>query len=297
MLNGFAEATVGFWDHLANSLAAAGVASVLLPLPDHFCRNVFFNINDFHAKDPYQLREANLKLNEFTAIMKFEAIRHPDRFLDYNLQIQADIRKLIDILPDPSAGSGAISEFIKRQFRKRVRITLIGYSLGGLCALQAYLAETKLFEACILINAGASFQDMDASTMFGRDDWRALQLALVEAARKNPEEAEKHLFSQVILGHAKVELQQRLAQNCHKILVLLGGKDVIINYKNMANLEPADTGLAIFQIPGLEHHVNIKRVASREWNPWSDFAVQMILAFEERHPKHPTLPEDVEATS
>ena len=101
----------------------------------------------------------------------------------------------------------------------------------------------------------------------------------------------------MILGHARVELQDRLANNCHKTLVLLGGRDVIINYKNMANLEPEDTGLAIFQIPGLEHHINIKRIAGREWNPWSDFAVHMILAFEERHPEHPSLPADVKATS
>ena len=70
-----------------------------------------------------------------------------------------------------------------------------------------------------------------------------------------------------MLGHDKVHLHDLLEENCHKILVLIGGRDRIINSKNIVNLEPYETGLAIFQIPGLEHFINIKSIAGRSGMP------------------------------
>src|SRR6185295_4938505 len=73
LLNGFAEGTTDFWDSMADSFASAGIASVLMPLPDHFCRNIFYNLNSYVESDPFQLQETeeiNLKL--FTHIMKQE---------------------------------------------------------------------------------------------------------------------------------------------------------------------------------------------------------------------------------
>ena len=39
------------------------------------------------------------------------------------------------------------------------------------------------YSSCILINSGASFQDMDGSSMFGKD-WRKVQRGLLAASHK-----------------------------------------------------------------------------------------------------------------
>ena len=289
-LNGFAEATTDFWDAIGNNIAKAGAASVLVPLPDHFCRNIFFNMENFNEEDPYYLPIETINLKSFSKIMKQTLIKDPGLFLRYNQQIQGDLHKLITAIKNPEMSDVSISEFTKETFADKIRVSIMGYSLGGLCALQCYLSHTELFNSCVLLNSGASFQDMDGSSMFGKEEWKELQRGLIRVSHEMREKASKNYFSHVILGHAKVELHDLLEKNCHKILVLLGGTDRIINYRSMNNLEPHDTGLAIFQIPGLEHHINIKSVSGREWQAWSDFAVKMILSFEKNRPLSPAKP-------
>ncbi|MFL6262187.1 MAG: alpha/beta fold hydrolase [Thermoanaerobaculia bacterium] len=291
-LNGFAEATTDFWDGIGESFARAGVASVLLPLPNHFCRNIFFNLNNFHPGDSYFLSpKADVDLKQFTAIMKREMIENAGQVIRFNFQLMDDIQKLVDCLQNPlPLEEKEICDFLGKHFSRQTRVSLMGYSLGGLCALQAYLAQPERYSSCILVNSGASFQDMDASSMFGHEEWREVQKSLIQAARKVGELEENNFFTHVILGHNRVELHEQLAKNCHKILVMVGGRDRIIRLKNMLNIEPEETGLAIVQIPGLEHFINMRSQSGREWQAWSEFAVQMILAFARHHPPDPSLP-------
>lgn len=290
-LNGFSEATSYFWDGIGESFARAGIASVLLPLPNHFCRNIFFNLNDFDAADSYRLPPgADVDLKLFSAIMKREMIENAEQVIRFNHQLLDDIAKLGDCLRDPTLEEKEICRFLGRHFSRDARISLMGYSLGGLCALQAYLMQPERYSSCVLVNSGASFQDMDGSSMFGHEEWREIQKSLLRAARKAGGSSNEDFFSHVILGHDRVELREHLANNCHKILVLLGGRDRIINFKNLVNVEPSETGLAIFQLPALEHFINVRSVSGREWQFWSEFAVQMILAFDRYHPPAPALP-------
>jgi hypothetical protein len=96
---------------------------------------------------------------------------------------------------------------------------------------------------------------------------------------------DQNYFDHVMLGNSKKELQDLLRNYSHKILVMLGGTDSIINLKRVANLEPDESGLAIVQIPGLQHHINIKKKAGSVWNEWRSFAADVILSFDKTHPK------------
>ncbi len=60
--------------------------------------------------------------------------------------------------------------------------------------------------------------------------------------------------------------------------------------RNLVNLEPGQTGLAVFQVPGLGHFIGAKEIDSAGWQAWSEFAVKMILAFSRNHPPSPQLP-------
>jgi hypothetical protein len=119
--------------------------------------------------------------------------------------------------------------------------------------------------------------------------WLALLRGLLADARANRDRASENFFSHVILGHSKVELHDRLAHNRHKLLFLIGGTDPIINFRNMANLEPHETGLAIFQIPALRHFINVESHDGKEWEPWSKVAVQLMLTFVRHHPHESAL--------
>lgn len=291
-LNGFAEATTAFWDTIGGSLAEAGAASILLPLPYHFSRNVFFNIGAFDDDDPFRLNAVDLRL--FTAFMKEDLVMRPERFLSANQQIISDLGSLAIHLNNPGDGDRAeLRDFVEQNLSKSKHVTLVGYSLGGLCALQRFLSQPDKFEACILLNSGASFQDMNGSSMFDdaehRGRWLKLLRGLLAEASKRKETFSENLFSHVILGHSKVELHDKLVKNRHKLLFLIGGTDPIINFRNMANLEPLETGLAIFQIPGLKHFINIESLDGKEWEPWSKVAVQLMLTFVQHHPDESAL--------
>ena len=273
---------------MGETLARYNVASVLLPLPEHFCRNILFNINDYDPEDAYKLAgKPVLKL--YTDVMKYEALKHPEMFIHCNRQILADIHGLIEAVQDPDieARGERQRDFFKEHLNPEIAITLMGYSLGGLGALQAYLLEPDVFDACILINSGASFQDMDASSLFGADYWRKLRRGVVRSARDHSDKVKENFYSQAFLGHEKIEMQDLLTQHAHKILVVLGGSDVITNRRTMTNLEPEGTGLAIVQIPGLEHPINKPSKAFPQWQRWSDFAVSTMLAFIQHHPRLP----------
>lgn len=288
-INGYGEGTADMWDAMADALAAQRVASVLLPMPEHFCRNMLFNINKYHD-DPYVLSpESGVTLRQYSAIMKYEALNHPKMFVLCNSQLMADLSGLVSLLRDPAGGSDSQRTFLQQHLSPDVHVSLMGYSLGGLGALEGYIAGPDRYRCCVLINAGPSFQDMHGEPLF-QEHWRQLQRDVVLAARKNTTHVEPEAFQQVFLGNDKLLLHERLVANSNKILVLIGGRDSIINRKNIENLQPEETGLAVFQIPGLEHFINLKGFAHTEWLRWSAFAIPMILAFEQNRPDQPLIP-------
>ncbi len=287
MLNGFAEATTDFWDQMAANLAAGGVASLLLPLPDHFCRNIFFNRNSFDEKDPFHLVESDVDLKLFTDIMKQELLAHPDRFIRFNKQLMGEIARLIELVGgEESIDYPDLRRVLARHFVPNPTLSIVGFSLGGLCALQASLLNAGKFNSCVLVNSGASFQDMDGAEMFGENEWHEHQLSLTRAAAAY-RDLRENFFHHVMLGDSRCELQNRLEEESHRILVILGGRDSIINFRTLANLEPKKSGLAIVQIPGLEHHINIKKRGGSTWGRWEHFAADTILSFDKNHPREP----------
>ncbi|MEM7311436.1 MAG: TIR domain-containing protein [Planctomycetota bacterium] len=282
MINGLAEGKTRIWDRLGSTFAANGMAAVLLPLPQHFCRHILFNCNDFFEDDEYRLDDREL-LDKYTASIKYGLLAHPRSLVRLNYQLMADIACLVAYVTgrrDPSINT--LKDFVDGNFEERPKCSILGFSLGGLCALQSFLNDPDAFNSCVLVNSGASFQDMNASQVF-KDEWRDVQRGVVDAARAY-EGVKARNFDTVFLGNNKVDLHDMLEQQKQKLLLVLGGSDEIINTSNIHNLMPSKTGLAMFQIPSLSHFINVPNMGGRTWDEWSQFTVEMILSFDSNRP-------------
>ena len=280
-INGFAEGHSKIWDHLGYTFAKAGVASVLVPLPQHFCRNIFFNIDDFD-EDNYRLRSRE-NLTLYSNSLKFGLLAHPDMLVVYDRQMMADVQGLVKcVKKQEGAGHSPLEKFVKERFEPGVTCSILGFSIGGLIALQAFLNDFQSFNSCVVINSGASFQDMNASQVF-EDHWRDLQRGILRSSSEFSRREKPLNFERIFLGHEKVALHDNLTEHQNKILILLGGSDPIFNRVNIVNVVP-ETGLAMFQIPGLPHFINIPSLGGNEWTAWTRFTARMILSFDSYRP-------------
>jgi len=279
MTNGFSEGVVEVWDRLGATFAKAGVGAVLLPLPQHYSRNVLFHINDYHETDHYIVNKTALK--SYNAGLTYGFLRRPELLAEFDGQIMEDVKELMRAVTSRTGSSHAMNDFTRSHFSENVEVSVLGFSLGGLVALQAFLSQPDRYHSCVLINSGASFQDMNASQVF-KEHWRSLQRAILAKTRgvtSLPAD-----FAEVFLGHEKVMLLHRLEQHKNKLLIIIGGSDAIFNMSNIANILPRETGLAVFQIPGLGHFINIPKLGGDIWTEWSRFTANMILSFNTHRP-------------
>jgi len=261
------------------AFAESGVAAVLLPLPQHYSRNVLFNVNDYDESDHYLLNKETLK--SYNAGLTFGFLRRPELLAKFNAQVMEDVKELTRAVTSRTGSSPAMNEFTRAHFDVGTEVSVLGFSVGGLVALQSFLNQPHKYHSCILINSGASFQDMNASQVF-RQHWRSLQRAIIEKSRGLTGLPDN--FAAVFLGHEKVMLLQQLEKYKNKLLLIIGGSDAIFNMSNLLNIVPRETGLAVFQIPGLGHFINIPKLGGDIWTGWSRFTANMILSFNKHRP-------------
>jgi hypothetical protein len=284
LINGLSEGVAHVWDRLGATLANAGVASVLVPLPQHYCRNTLFNINDYDPDDSFNLTSGEM-LSHYSHTIKHGFLQHPELLVELDKQMMSDIDEIVrSVTLRNAAYYNKLNEFAAQHFAKRLRVSILGFSLGGLVALQSFLNNPRRFNSCILINSGASFQDMNASQVF-QNNWRPLQRLILERTRNLSRREMATNFERVFLGHEKVVLHDMLIENKNKLLVLLGGSDPIFNTSNIVNILPRETGLAVFQIPALGHFINISSRGGDIWNEWSSFTARMIVSFDQFRPQ------------
>lgn len=95
------------------------------------------------------------------------------------------------------------------------------------------------------------------------------------SSKMTQEEAD--IFEKIVLGDHKILYKDDLAKRCTKILIILGGSDVVFQMDAIMSFSPRETGLAILQIPGLGHWL---KFSHRDvWSSWKGFIVSTILEF------------------
>lgn len=259
------------YDQLGTRLAALGLPTVLLPLPDHLNRHV-----------RYRLREPDkdkIKAKPSGEIVENPIVLH-DRFLQYKGELKR-LRRHINW----KAGAGlhdeygcknpeGVCSFYRHFFAEEVRVSYLGYSLGGATMLCDFLGTGKGLNACFLLNPAINLPAVNGSAMFGQDRWDSFIDDLSDVMRTYPEK--DRLFEEILLGDYIRKTPKLLQENGRQLLFIFGGKDSFTSYKNAQGIMPEKWGSGMLIIPGIEHFV----AENEEWKKWSTLAVKLICDFE-----------------
>ena len=296
LLNGLGESDVHIYDALGDAFAEHGVPCVLLPLPNHFCRwgrepgaapeeHVLDN-------DPYHFRR-EVAFRDVTENIKRRLLdQNQNVLVDGFHQTLRDVRKLIHSLKANRAFLSAENrDFFEKHFSGDTRVSLYGYSLGGLLALAALLRDPHLLSFCGIVNSGASIQDIRVpSLLFSPTEWEEVQLNAYRGLEPRREDERlsddlRELYTWIFLGNDRILLRRRLESESHRLLCVIGASDEVFQRGQILDIEPRQTGLAVMQVPRLGHWIGVEREDRPVWQLWKSLIVRTILAFEKDRPR------------
>lgn len=186
MLNGLAESNSKVFDEVALGLARIGIPSILLPLPRHFTRFVQLEEHE----DPFRPEKELERLYSLQLLQSIHA--HPEYIVHGFEQIDSDARQLVGRIQDRDDQS------FSGLFSSRSRVSLFGYSIGGLYSLGVLLNEFQVqskrvtqgevppylmspsdiaracdgmaFSCAFLLESGAPIDQIDTAKLFFRHE-------------------------------------------------------------------------------------------------------------------------------
>lgn len=187
MLNGMGEVDPMIYDGLVAALLSEKPhnAAILLPIPDHFVRRVDFPSSN---EDPYKVggKDKHKKDWMITHDIIDRLVMEPSGLIAGFKQFLHDIKTLMTQLTNLPTGRGTpLQRFSSENLDKDMKVSLLGYSLGGLTVIAAMLkyctdwdendkspdmiTMRKRFSTFILIESGASLVATKAGFLFKRD--------------------------------------------------------------------------------------------------------------------------------
>ncbi|MBI4743647.1 MAG: alpha/beta hydrolase [Actinobacteria bacterium] len=173
--------------------------------------------------------------------------------------------------------------------RPNLKVHLLGYSLGGLQALFTFLRNPDLFDHCILVNSGASIDDLKTKPVGIYDDeWKEIKRKCHEIRFHLPDDiGDERAFLNEVLFERPFN-DERIAnvfrQNAHKLLFIAGGADIVSPAEHLLQfLKKEDhvatntefRGLNILQVEGLGHPLQ----RSLDYDRWFPVIISTINQF------------------
>jgi pimeloyl-ACP methyl ester carboxylesterase len=294
MVNGLNEVNYihyAHYDRIGAHLASQDIGAILHPTPFHLNRTAYLHPR---FKTDYESYPRIGRFPDTTypfALQKWPAdpvaimnrlpscslMRQPASLFRCFEQTAGELASLARILTgdkDPSE-QPADREFFNRFFDRthNTRVSLLGYSLGGLQALYAFLREPRLFHRCILINSGAKLQDMRTKPVrITSRQWARIVRIVGDYATNMPREVLEPAMLYDILCHRPFEhtsTKQQFRKHVDRIFFVAGGADIVSPGRYLSQFLPtsaAGRGLNVFQISGLEHPLHNSPVYDR-WFP------------------------------
>lgn len=292
---------------LCARFCAVGIASYFMPLPFHFNR---MSQTDEHALSEEvaalsgRVRTAIADFKQSHPSLKGRVQDHPDFvipplqhpaarriierkprfFLAYN-QLVEDLNKLTRHI-QKEASTGLLPE--------NVRISLWGYSIGGIGVLARFLDDPTAYHACVLVHSGAAFDRLGRyGTLFSQEDWdglRAFWKNIADQLERGHDEVlaeweeissikyrDLESFSRVFLDIDNDQLKEMARASSNKLLITLGAEDVVFSLESVQGTLVPKVGLPIQIFPSTKH----EDVHS---SPWLDYQIEVVKAFLEKHP-------------
>lgn len=276
------------YEALGVFLAGQGVLTILLPTPYHMNRVLAYI--DKEAEGEKRTRYGN-KYRDLTvptnALMhkKFNIYRNHFQGFKETLALCRCLcpKHVEQVFPQLVFAEDTVSDITKQFFREsvytdgQIRISLIGYSLGGLRALTEYVRDRRavigrseeippLFRRCVVINSGGGLDALPSPPWVERREWRQmidnlLSERLVSRVEDRfsgiPEaewgEAEAHfsVLEDVFLGQA-TSINSLERRDAERMLFILGARDDLVPLESLDRLKPPG-GVNILHIAGMGH--------------------------------------------
>lgn len=261
MFNGLNEVErFDLYDLLGQHLSDQGIGAVLLPTPYH--------LNRSHPPKGSARRQPHQVLFRFPILMYYN---YKQSMLDSDLLLQ----KLRGTKTD-EVDCG----FYEAIFDRRLRISTIGFSLGGLRALASFHYEPSHYHTCIVFNSGVQLSLLNTKPLgIENADWDNFVAKLHKEVRQQRRSlrSEQLLesFDDVYLGKDPFWLKERLREHSQKLLFILSGGDPIVP-PNVNPIEVEGHGLTVLKIAGVGHIPTM----DPQWSPWlgrvSDFIARFV---------------------
>lgn len=278
MVNGLDEFdSYGFYDKLGAHFARAGVAAVLLPLPDHMNRHPLWRGVPEHQK-----RQNADPPSRFI----LQGREHP--FFYRRLRqwlIELEVLRLH--LTHASACECEDMAFFRTWFTHSTTVSLFGFSLGGLAALVSLLWKPDVFKSATLLNSGVPLEKLYIPWL--KDDWDDFT-QIAKASLKHPQRVNLYedtvcadeprldsLIREVFFDRPReCKVPSLLEPYLSRLFFVSCGGDQVSPPAIQENWRPPNKGLFTLTIPEASHFVD----ASRAFGRWSDLALSVVREFE-----------------
>jgi hypothetical protein len=257
MFNGLNEtARFDLYDTLGQHFAEQGIAAVLLPTPYH--------LNRSEPKDHTPPHERLFK--------------HPMLLFHNYKQSMLDSDLLIRKLRNEDPGDKDFG-FYQSLFAPNPRISILGFSLGGLRALASFMHEPEKYHTCIVFNSGLQLRLLNTSFLDIREsDWLDFVSRLLskEQVQNSILAGDPYWrrFSEVYLGDHHELYLRRLLKFSDRLLFILSGGDPIVR-PDLNDIETKGHGLTSLKIAGVGHMPTM----DPKWTYWMDRVAEFIIRF------------------
>ena len=216
------------YDRLGESLAQRNIASILLPTPFHLNRAA----QDKEASQNHEASWQSLTRNLVTPTNVAEPARPFANFYQTFLEVD----KLCQLI----RGGRRREDYwglYERLFDKSTRVSLLGFSMGGLRALAKFLKDcekAKGFHRCVLLSSGGTIASLKPPDVEDPDEWARYvkRVAAVTAEQLTEslgvnQALDAHVHMERVFFEDDPDLWAGILKDlAEKILVVLGTADI-----------------------------------------------------------------------
>jgi hypothetical protein len=252
MINGLNETTrFDFYDQLASHFASLNVASILIPTPYHLNRRTI--TDDKKIREPLYMAKDNPMLFYYNFKRSIHEIENLcDRIIG-NINHPEDL--------------GFYDAYFARGSKTNIRITLFGYSLGGLRALGCFMKgeqeENRRYHSCIAFNSTADPFEADLEKLgFRKKDFEQIKKAVNKAinsgsitAISDESKLIRRIFVWLYNRNNDAEFVDALKLQSKKFLMVQSAADEIVARGNEWNITDPKHGLNSIVVAGVGHIV------------------------------------------
>ncbi|HVR97141.1 MAG TPA: hypothetical protein VMW27_11040 [Thermoanaerobaculia bacterium] len=297
-----------FYDNLGEQLAQVSILAILLPTPYHMNRALAYvdaqaeaarreydkSIDYTIPTEALMERNWNIYRNHFQG---FKETVELCRCLRPDLSEKAWLA-----LEDPAALPPKSAKFLQEAVSPLVKISLLGYSLGGLRALTEYLFDRHdakiqqrepMFTACVAVNSGGALTVLPNPPWVDSQRWRSMiedllgQRFTEDQSKKTlrgiredqHKQAERYytFLNDVFLGQASslnVLGDAAAREAANGMLFVIGGSDNLVPLESIKRFAPAG-GVTILQVAGMGHLFPYDPA----WRLWKGVVLDVISKF------------------